>query len=255
MTEALRLPGLAGETTAFLEQNGELILEAESGTPTEGTTHLWVEQTIQSGFGGDGYVRTLPDIGQRYTASELGHAPQLSFDVGVSNPGNYTLWVRGMAADGGSDSLHVSLDGAHQAEVSGFGREWSWSKVNLAGTDTQLNLDSGLHDLTLQMREDGLRIDAVVATDDPNFVPSGAVASTSPTGTVQTNNLSRHTIDYEYDDLYRLTNATYTGDVNASYVYEYDRVGNMAAYTETVEASRKRLRGPLMRITSSLMRR
>ncbi|VAW32536.1 hypothetical protein MNBD_CHLOROFLEXI01-522, partial [hydrothermal vent metagenome] len=36
------------------------------------------------------------------------------------------------------------------------------------------------------------------------------------------------------DPLYRLTSATYTGDITATYSYVYDAVGNMSAYTETV---------------------
>lgn len=42
------------------------------------------------------------------------------------------------------------------------------------------------------------------------------------------------TIAYEYDPLYRLTGAVYSGDISASYGYAYDAVGNMAAYTETL---------------------
>jgi RHS repeat-associated protein len=40
-------------------------------------------------------------------------------------------------------------------------------------------------------------------------------------------------IVYEYDDLYRLTGADYTGHISATYRYQYDPVGNMKAYTET----------------------
>ena len=39
-------------------------------------------------------------------------------------------------------------------------------------------------------------------------------------------------IQYQYDDLYRLTETDYTGAITATYVY--DSVGNMTAYTETV---------------------
>ncbi|HFE65687.1 MAG TPA: RHS repeat protein, partial [Chloroflexi bacterium] len=49
--------------------------------------------------------------------------------------------------------------------------------------------------------------------------------------------LSVTVITYEYDPLYRLTNASYTGSVTATYNYVYDSVGNMTAYTETVGAN------------------
>jgi RHS repeat-associated protein len=43
------------------------------------------------------------------------------------------------------------------------------------------------------------------------------------------------TIVYEYDPLYRLTEATYSGDITATYSYIYDEVGNITAYTETID--------------------
>ena len=46
--------------------------------------------------------------------------------------------------------------------------------------------------------------------------------------------LSTTVITYDYDDLYRLTEASYTGDLEGLYQYAYDPVGNMKAYTETV---------------------
>ena len=42
------------------------------------------------------------------------------------------------------------------------------------------------------------------------------------------------TIAYDYDGLYRLTEANYSGAVIATYDYIYDQVGNMTAYTDTV---------------------
>ena len=48
--------------------------------------------------------------------------------------------------------------------------------------------------------------------------------------------LATTVITYEYDPLYRLTAANYTGAITATYGYAYDAVGNMTAYTETVGA-------------------
>lgn len=41
-------------------------------------------------------------------------------------------------------------------------------------------------------------------------------------------------IEYDYDPLYRLVKAEYSGDVSAGYTYIYDAVGNMTAYEETI---------------------
>ncbi len=43
-------------------------------------------------------------------------------------------------------------------------------------------------------------------------------------------------ITYDYDPLYRLTEAVYTEAITATYNYVYDAVGNMTAYTETIDA-------------------
>jgi RHS repeat-associated protein len=48
--------------------------------------------------------------------------------------------------------------------------------------------------------------------------------------------LQTTTIDYDYDPLYRLVEASYTGAITATYSYVYDSVGNMTAYTETIGA-------------------
>ncbi|MCP4360416.1 MAG: hypothetical protein GY796_20600, partial [Chloroflexi bacterium] len=54
------------------------------------------------------------------------------------------------------------------------------------------------------------------------------------TGFVATRNLQQTVIQYQYDSLYRLTKADYSGGVQASYTYVYDAVGNMTTFTETV---------------------
>jgi YD repeat-containing protein len=46
--------------------------------------------------------------------------------------------------------------------------------------------------------------------------------------------ISSTVIHYDYDDLYRLTDAQYAGAISATYGYDYDKVGNMTAYTETI---------------------
>ena len=41
-------------------------------------------------------------------------------------------------------------------------------------------------------------------------------------------------ITYDYDPLYRLTEAAFTGGVSAGFAYQYDAVGNMDVYTEVI---------------------
>jgi YD repeat-containing protein len=49
--------------------------------------------------------------------------------------------------------------------------------------------------------------------------------------------ISSTVIHYDYDGLYRLIEAQYTGAISATYGYDYDKVGNMIAYTETITST------------------
>jgi RHS repeat-associated protein len=57
-------------------------------------------------------------------------------------------------------------------------------------------------------------------------------ALTTVTGTLQTT-----VISYDYDPLYRLAGAVYTGAITGTYSYAYDAVGNRSAYTRTITST------------------
>jgi RHS repeat-associated protein len=107
----------------------------------------------------------------------------------------------------------------------------------MSNTQPVLSLEAGADSLNIWMREDGLRIDRLLLVTDTNYIPTGSGPAVSTFQLIthsvaaQTNS---HVIHYTYDDLYRLTQATYSGDINAEYNYAYDPVGNMTAYTEAV---------------------
>ena len=76
------------------------------------------------------------------------------------------------------------------------------------------------------MREDGLRIDRLLLTTDTNFIPTdfGPTETARQPGTADIALTLDRVIDYDYDNLYRLTEASYsTGEL---YEYGYDPVGN-----------------------------
>ena len=238
VTETIRQPGELAGVTAFLEENGQLVLEAESGATTAGTSHSWNSQTTQSDYAGTAYLRALPDIGQQYDATATADSPGLNFTVQIDNPGTYTVWARGMAPDAGGDSLHIGLNDntpTTAANLTVFApNEWTWSRLTMSNTNATVDLNSsGTYTLNVWMREDGLRLDKLMLVTDTATIPTGQGPLESPTTTALPN-LTSHTIQYVYDPLYRLTNATYTGDITATYSYVYDAVGNMSAYTETV---------------------
>lgn len=237
-TETIRQPGALAWVTAFLEENGQLVLEAESGTATAGTSHTWNSQTVQGDYAGTAYLRALPDIGQQYDATATADSPGLNFTVQIDNPGSYTVWARGMAPDAAGDSLHVGVnDGTPTtaANLTGFTpNEWSWSRLTMSNTNATVDLSSsGTYTLNVWMREDGLRLDKLMLVTDTATIPTGQGPLESGTTTALPP-LGDQFITYEYDPLYRLTEAIYTGTFNGTYQYEYDAVGNRETYTTTI---------------------
>jgi YD repeat-containing protein len=110
----------------------------------------------------------------------------------------------------------------------------------MSGGEATLDLTTaGEHALEAWMLEDGLRVDRVLLVTDTNYIPSGLGPAKSPFQTITEtipSGLGTTSIAYQYDALYRLTDAAYTGDITATFAYDYDPVGNMTAFTETVEA-------------------
>ena len=250
VTETVYSPSGIDSIETFLEENGLLVLEAESGLVNSGTsTHQWVSASDQVGFAGESYMEALPDIGVIHETDTVADAPMLSYRFNTTTPATYTVWVRGLAPNAAGDSLHIGLDNAPVAtadKLSGFQpSEWDWSRLTMDNSDATVDLTtSGTYTLNLWMREDGLRVDRVLLVTDTAYIPVGegppASVSESVTGTMA-GGLTSHTITYGYDNLYRLTDATYAGDTAATYSYHYDTVGNMTALTETVGTISKRL--------------
>jgi hypothetical protein len=166
--------------TAFQENNGQVVMEAEHFTgQTSRSSRVWITQTTLSGYMGSSYLGALPDTGVQFTNSYTNTSPQLSYMVNFTTTGIYTVWVRGYAPDGGGDSLYIGLD--QQAPittttVTGFvPRAWSWTAKR--GNQDQLATievtEPGFHILHLWMREDGLRLDRILFTTDNEYNPVG----------------------------------------------------------------------------------
>jgi RHS repeat-associated protein len=115
--------------------------------------------------------------------------------------------------------------------VSFAPRKWQWANRALPGGDAaRLRVQSpGLYTVSLQMREDGLRIDRLLLTTDTTYVPvdTGLAETTRQTESTGLLTVVDRIINYDYDKLYRLTGANYT--TGQSYAYDYDPVGNRLA--------------------------
>ncbi len=249
VTETLYAPGVMSTIEAYLEADGLVVMEAEKGATAPGASgHEWLNQTAQTGYEGSGYLRAMPDVGELYETAELNSSPRLTYQLQNSTPATYTVWVRGMAPDAAGDSLHVGINDqpvAAAGRLTGLTNEWSWSRLTMDNAPATVPLTTtGNFTVKVWMREDGLRIDRLLLVTDTNYIPSGMGPAESliqvVTDTVAPG-FTSHVIHYTYDDVYRLTDAIYTGDITATYKYTYDPVGNMTAYTEILNTQTTRV--------------
>ena len=154
------------------------------------------------------YLEALPD--RRRTDDEPGtggaigvvndptRAPTLSYRVFFETPGRYYVWVHARGQGPAANGLHVGLDGDWPRNDLvdpstmrlQFRNGWRWTQTRrggrqhtgVSGTDevserdanVWLQIDTpGVHTIELGMREDGLEIDKVLLTTDPELEPSG----------------------------------------------------------------------------------
>jgi len=144
--------------------------------------HVWTnDPNPPNGFSGPGAMITTPNS---VAGSGTGYdiiAPLLNYSVQFSTPGTYYFWVRMRGVDWGSDSIHVGLNGT---KVS------SGENISVVGTNTYIWSNrrsiviptSGIHDLSVWMREDGAVIDKIVMTTDSSLPkPTGTGPTESQT--------------------------------------------------------------------------
>jgi hypothetical protein len=157
---------------------------------------------------GGAYVEPLPD--RRRTDHEPGtagigvvntpgQAATLHYRVWFETTGRFYVWARARGQGPAANGLHIGLDGEWPRNdlIDGStmrmqfpGGGWRWNQrrrgrnqhTGVRGTDEVSERDAniwlqidepGLHVISLGMREDGLELDKLVMTTDPDYEPEG----------------------------------------------------------------------------------
>lgn len=176
---------IAQKPLPFQEFGGSLVIEAEHPyAKLAGIAQDWLFEQAITGYSGDGYFFADPDSNSTYNdpSQYLVKSPELRYEIQIENTGTYYVWVRAYAAEGKSDSVHVGLDGlaSDTADRMYFKDKsvFSWSNktmdLDTEGRSLRATIDitaTGNHFLNVWMREDGLRFDKIILTQDPNFMP------------------------------------------------------------------------------------
>jgi len=164
---------------------GLVVLEAEYHDSLTGTdTHQWV-LTNQNGASNNVAMVTTPD--NNTTAKGSQGSPSIGYFAHFDRPGTWYLWLRGLGdtvnGEGSSDSVHAGLNGSLSAtadQIDNFPPHWNWTSSTRDNVRASVNIPStGIHAFNLWMREDGLAIDKILLTTDPNYTPSGIGPSVS----------------------------------------------------------------------------
>lgn len=168
-----------------------LVVEAEnfSANVAQGQ-HAW-ETASAGAAAGSVAMDATPEIRTNNATNYALASPRLDFDVTFVSAGTHYVWVRGFSANTGADSVHVGLDGVDvlsSRRVDGFALQtfdWSGDVQVSPGVLQRATIEvatAGDRTLNIWMREDGFRVDRMLLTTDPDFVPSGVGPSESVRG-------------------------------------------------------------------------
>jgi len=127
-------------------------------------------------------VTGLAQINTGYAAT----SPRMDYQVNFVKTGTHYIWIRGWGAGGGDDSCHAGLDGAEIDtcdRLQGWNLNYGWSNTTMDSPQSSFEVPSaGIHTLNIWMREDGLIIDKIVLTTNPDYVPTDDGPPESPRG-------------------------------------------------------------------------
>jgi hypothetical protein len=132
--------------------------------------HDWV-MVYPAGYSGSASMQAQPDIGTNSNSDYVSASPRLDYTVNFVHTGVHYVWVRGIGADTGADSVHVGLDGKASAtgdRMNSFFPTWSWSNQTKDQAVAWVNVPTtGIHTVNVWMREDGFVIDKLALTINP----------------------------------------------------------------------------------------
>jgi Gylcosyl hydrolase family 115 C-terminal domain/F5/8 type C domain len=137
----------------------------------------WVEVGPMGGFTGKAGMQVADGTEGTNNTNYAVESPGLEYEVNFVKTGTYYVWVLAWGPDGSGDSCHAGLDGQEIDtcdRMSGWNGTYNWSNGTMDGPPSTFEVtDIGVHTVNIWMREDGLVVDKIVLTTNPNFTLSG----------------------------------------------------------------------------------
>jgi len=160
--------------------DGETLIEAENFTRCEygqgeALEHEWVEVSDNSSSG-EAFLHALPD--KKVHMKEDLYGPQLIYQLYFPTEGSYYVWISTRGNSYGNDTVALSWasgnDGneliisSHAWDSEG---QWEWEPKATREPLTIYVNESGVVELTVSMREDGVEFDQLLVTSNVNYDP------------------------------------------------------------------------------------
>ena len=221
-------PG-CGATTYLQDDtdgNGIVAMEAEVSTSNDISRvagHIdwvnWLEYTSNDAANG-GYVR-VNTVGYN-DANVPAAGARLDFDIDFVKTGVHYIHLRYRAASVADNSVHLYMDdvvfaATYQVPVS---TTWAWDECPNTFTINTV----GTHTLTLFHREDGMDLDRIVITTDPDYVLTGFGPDPTENGTHNSRGFSERVethMDYRSGEGIAVVEAeNYTYNMSGLLTYE-----------------------------------
>ena len=183
--------------TDTFDRLGVHVYELTLEEPTIVEEYIWIEgedaDTITSDFeivsdasASNGKYLWVPEgVGFRASNGEA------TYTIPIDSPGDYVVWGNVIATTKGDNSLFAQFDDGFEALWTvGLSEDWQWSTVNHWGSGGEFspeinpvifNLPSGDHILKIKQREDGIKLDKLLITNDMSYTPQ---EDGQPTGTI-----------------------------------------------------------------------
>jgi hypothetical protein len=168
--------------------DGIISIEAENykaNEPIEG--HYWKLTIERGGSSGAGAMVALPDNDADEDDPDYEDTPFVDYEVHFVRTGKHYIWVRGWGIDDGAKG-HVDLD--HRELDNGKEMEfdedrWNWAHESDEDDYAYFEIETpGVHTISLCMHEDGLTVDKIVLTTNPDYRPRGTGPAASTDGGV-----------------------------------------------------------------------
>jgi hypothetical protein len=156
--------------------SNNIAIEAENGI-----LNSPFDYSYDSSASSEGFIWVPNGSGNCYDPNkESGYA---EYNFKVSTSGNYVIWGRIQAANTKDNSFFVSIDGKdYSLWDTKSSKSWVWDAVsNRDGADpVSFYLEGGEHTLKIKQREDGTKLDKMIITIDPAYIPTGLADEISP---------------------------------------------------------------------------